>query len=95
MEELEVFISFTLFQNGKNAASFSVAQQYVNAFHQLAQKGNTVILPSNVSDVSNAVVQAMKIYQRLSEPMPQEELAEEIDKKPEPLPEPDLERSKT
>uniref|UniRef100_A0A1B6DZ76 Band 7 domain-containing protein n=2 Tax=Clastoptera arizonana TaxID=38151 RepID=A0A1B6DZ76_9HEMI len=53
-------------QDGKNAASFSVAEQYIEAFHNLAKTNNTVILPSNVGDISQAVTQAMTIYQSLS-----------------------------
>jgi hypothetical protein len=35
-----------------------VAELYVQAFQKLAQKGNTLILPSNVGDVTSAVSQA-------------------------------------
>lgn len=59
-------------QDGKNAASLNVAQQYVSAFNQLAQKGNTLILPSNVNDVSQIVAQAMTIYQKVCQSSPDE-----------------------
>lgn len=44
-------------QDGQNAASLNVAELYVQAFQKLAQKGNTIILPSNVGDVTSAVSQ--------------------------------------
>jgi len=49
-------------QSGSNAASLSVAEQYVNAFSNLAKTGNTLLLPSNTGDVSSMVAQAMGIY---------------------------------
>lgn len=52
-------------QDGKNAASFSVAEQYIEAFHSLARTNNTLILPSNAGDISSAVAQAMSVYQTL------------------------------
>jgi len=40
-----------------NAVSYNVAEQYVDAFSNLAKKGNTVILPSNTGDVTGMVTQ--------------------------------------
>ncbi|XP_071167987.1 stomatin-like protein stl-1 [Mytilus edulis] len=54
-------------KNGVNAVSYNVAEQYVSAFSNLAQKGNTVLLPANTGDVSSMVSQAMAIYTNLSE----------------------------
>lgn len=51
--------------NGKNAASFLVAEKYVNAFSNLAQTNNTLILPANASDVTGIVAQAMSVYKTL------------------------------
>lgn len=53
-------------RNGKNAASLFVAEQYVNAFNKLARTNNTLILPSNVGDISSLVGQAMSIYSTIS-----------------------------
>ncbi|XP_037567123.1 stomatin-like protein 2, mitochondrial [Dermacentor silvarum] len=54
---------------GGNAASFMVAEQYVQAFKSLAKEGNTIILPANTGDVSSSVVQAMAIYKNLTHPV--------------------------
>lgn len=43
--------------DAKNAAAYSIAEQYVKAFNKLAKVNNTLILPSNVSDVSSLVTQ--------------------------------------
>lgn len=53
--------------DGKNAASLSIAEQYVQAFTKLAKTNNTIILPSNVGDITSAVAQAMAIYKNLSD----------------------------
>ncbi|CAG9862298.1 unnamed protein product [Phyllotreta striolata] len=50
---------------GPNAASLSIAEQYVNAFNKLARTNNTLILPANTGDVSGLVAQAMSIYPSL------------------------------
>lgn len=42
---------------GVNAASLSIAEQYVQAFNKLARTNNTLILPANAGDVSNLVAQ--------------------------------------
>ncbi|CAK9826988.1 Stomatin-like protein 2, mitochondrial [Anthophora retusa] len=51
--------------DAKNAAAYSIAEQYVKAFNKLAKINNTIILPSNISDVSSLVTQAMTIYKQV------------------------------
>ncbi|XP_018600595.1 stomatin-like protein 2, mitochondrial isoform X1 [Scleropages formosus] len=53
-------------QNGNAAASYSVAEQYVSAFSNLAKESNTILLPSNTGDISSMVTQAMSIYNNLA-----------------------------
>ncbi|XP_063151985.1 stomatin-like protein 2, mitochondrial [Candoia aspera] len=55
-------------QNGNMAASLSVAEQYVQAFSQLAKESNTVLLPTNTGDVTSMVAQAMAIFSSLGKP---------------------------
>jgi len=52
--------------NGMNAVSMNIAEQYVQAFGNLAKEGNTVVLPMNSGDISGVVTQAMTIYDTLS-----------------------------
>jgi regulator of protease activity HflC (stomatin/prohibitin superfamily) len=51
-------------EGGMNAANLRVAQQYVEAFSNLARTNNTLILPSNVSDVAGMVATAMTVMDR-------------------------------
>jgi regulator of protease activity HflC (stomatin/prohibitin superfamily) len=48
-------------EGGLEAVNLKVAQRYVEAFEELAKAGNTLIVPSNFSDVSSLVASAMKI----------------------------------
>ncbi|XP_037937220.1 stomatin-like protein 2, mitochondrial [Teleopsis dalmanni] len=48
--------------DGKNAASLTLAEQYITAFKNLAKTSNTLILPSNPGDVSSMVAQALSVY---------------------------------
>lgn len=48
-------------QGGIEAAGLKVAEEYVSAFANLAQKGNTLILPANIADVGGLVASAMSI----------------------------------
>jgi regulator of protease activity HflC (stomatin/prohibitin superfamily) len=50
---------------GIEATQLRVAEQYVQQFGALAQKGNTIVLPANVADVASMVATAMKVYQNL------------------------------
>jgi len=49
---------------GLDAANLKVAQQYVEAFANLAKVGNTLIVPSNISDVASVVASAMTVMDR-------------------------------
>lgn len=53
-------------KDGKNAAAYFVAEQYIAAFKQLAKTNNTLIMPSNASDVTSLVAQALTIYKNVS-----------------------------
>jgi len=53
--------------NGFNAASVSIAEQYINAFGNVAKEGNTILLPTDTGNISSMVTQAMTIFKRLSE----------------------------
>lgn len=64
-KSLEIIGKSLGLKDGKNAASLNIAEQYVHAFDKLAKTNNTVILPSNVADISGFVTQAMTIYQKL------------------------------
>jgi len=52
--------------SGGQAASLSVAEQYIQAFSNLAKTTNTVVLPANVGDASSMVAQAMAVFNTMS-----------------------------
>lgn len=61
------FIAKSLSQgNGSNAASLLVAEKYVQAFEKLAKENNTLIIPSNINDISSLVGSAISIYDKIS-----------------------------
>lgn len=49
---------------GMDAVNLKVAEQYVNAFSNLAKAGNTLIVPGNLSDLSTMIASALTIVSR-------------------------------
>ena len=49
---------------GMDAANLKVAQQYIDAFANLAKAGNTLIVPSTISDVAGVIASAMTVMDR-------------------------------
>jgi hypothetical protein len=52
-------------EGGNMAMNLRVAEKYVDAFGKIAKEGNTMIIPSNASDVSSMVAQALGVYKNL------------------------------
>ncbi|HJD56028.1 MAG TPA: paraslipin [Rickettsia endosymbiont of Pyrocoelia pectoralis] len=50
---------------GTDAVSLKIAEQYINAFSNLAKDTNTVILPANLSEPSSFVTGALSIFNQL------------------------------
>jgi regulator of protease activity HflC (stomatin/prohibitin superfamily) len=46
---------------GLDAVNLKVAEQYVNAFGQLAKTNNSIIVPANLGDMSGLIASAMKV----------------------------------
>jgi regulator of protease activity HflC (stomatin/prohibitin superfamily) len=49
---------------GMNAANLKVAELYIGAFDNLAKTNNTLIIPSNMSDMAGLVASAMTVLDR-------------------------------
>jgi regulator of protease activity HflC (stomatin/prohibitin superfamily) len=49
---------------GQSAANLKVAEQYILQFGNLAKTNNTMIVPSNLSDVASVVASAMTVIER-------------------------------
>jgi len=48
-------------ENGLNAVNLRIAEQYLNAFGNMAKTNNTIILPSNLSDIAGIVATATSV----------------------------------
>ncbi|MGZ3237729.1 MAG: SPFH domain-containing protein [Burkholderiaceae bacterium] len=46
---------------GSDAVNLKVAEQYVNAFSQLARTNNSIIVPANLGDISGLIATAMQV----------------------------------
>ena len=51
-------------KGGMDAANLKIAQQYLEAFANLAKTNNTLILPTNVSDVAGVIATAMTVLEK-------------------------------
>ncbi|MCJ7447079.1 MAG: paraslipin [Bacteroidales bacterium] len=49
-------------ENGLNAVNLRIAEQYLNAFGNLAKQNNTLILPSNLTDIAGIVATATSVF---------------------------------
>lgn len=46
---------------GKDAMNLRVAEQYIGEFGNLAKENNTMIIPTNMADISSVIATAMKV----------------------------------
>ena len=53
---------------GTNAVNLRVAEQYIGEFGKLAKEGNTLIIPSNLSDVGGLVAAATSLIKKTGSP---------------------------
>ena len=51
-------------EGGEQAANLEVAKQYVSEFGNLAQENNTLIIPSDVNNISSMVATAMSVIEK-------------------------------
>ncbi|KAF7830818.1 stomatin-like protein 2, mitochondrial [Senna tora] len=59
-------VSQTLKENGGlEAASLRIAEQYIQAFSNIAKEGTTMLLPSSASNPANMMAQALSMYKSL------------------------------
>jgi len=49
-------------ENGLNAVNLRIAEQYLNAFGNIAKQNNTLILPSNLTDIAGIVATATSVF---------------------------------
>lgn len=63
IERIAKSISETL--GGKDAASLQVAQEYIKEFGKIAKHTNTVVLPTNIGDLSGMITSGLSLYNSL------------------------------
>lgn len=64
-QSIEVIAKAIKQNGGSDAVAYKIADNYIDAFSQLAKETNTVLLPSNIGDPSTAIAQAMTIFETL------------------------------
>ncbi|CAD7696882.1 unnamed protein product [Ostreobium quekettii] len=52
-------------ETGQHAASLRIAEQYLQAFANLAKQGTTMLLPANAAEPASVVAQAASIYKNV------------------------------
>jgi regulator of protease activity HflC (stomatin/prohibitin superfamily) len=53
--------------NGLNAVNLRIAEQYLNAFGNLAKQNNTIILPANLADIAGVVATATSVFSEVKD----------------------------
>jgi len=51
-----------------DAVNLRVAEQYVQAFGEIAKQGNTLIVPANLADMSSLIAGAMSVVRGAQRP---------------------------
>ncbi len=64
-EGIEIVSKAIQERGGLEAVSLRIAEQYIDAFREIAQKSTTVLLPSNVSEPSSMMAQAFTMYKNM------------------------------
>jgi regulator of protease activity HflC (stomatin/prohibitin superfamily) len=54
-------------ENGMDAVNLRIAEQYLTEFGKLAQENNTMILPTNLTDIAGIVATATKVFKETNE----------------------------
>lgn len=63
-EAIRVVATAIKAEGGVEAVNLKVAERYVEAFGEIAQAANTLIVPSNMADMATLVASAMQIVER-------------------------------
>lgn len=53
--------------NGMDAVNLRIAEQYLTEFGKLAKENNTILMPSNLTDIGNMVATATTVFKQTTE----------------------------
>ena len=59
-------VSKAISEHGTMAVSLMVAEKYIEAFSQLAQKSTSLLLPMSASDPASMITQALAVFGKVS-----------------------------
>ncbi|MBM3419737.1 MAG: paraslipin [Bacteroidetes bacterium] len=54
-------------ENGLNAVNLRIAEQYLSEFGKLASQNNTMIIPSNLTDIAGVVATATSVFNEIKD----------------------------
>ncbi|WLF79838.1 Synaptotagmin-like protein 2 [Lodderomyces elongisporus] len=54
-------------EGGQEAINLQIAQEYIKEFGKLAKESNTLVVPSDVGDISSFMAQGLSIYKSLNQ----------------------------
>ena len=57
-------------KGGKDAVNLRIAEQYLGEFGKLASANNSLIIPSNLADISSIIATATSVFQSTNKPNP-------------------------
>jgi regulator of protease activity HflC (stomatin/prohibitin superfamily) len=49
-------------KGGKDAVNLRIAEQYLTEFGRMAKESNTMIMPTNLADISGIIATATKVF---------------------------------
>jgi len=72
-KSIEIIASSIEKNNGSDAVSLKIAEQYVGAFGNLAKTANTIILPANLSEPGSFIASSLSIFDQIKTSTAQKE----------------------
>ena len=72
-EGIELVAASIQKSGGEKAVALRLAEQYIDAFSNLAQESTTVLLPENTGDIGSMVAQALAVFTKIQNQTPPEE----------------------
>ena len=64
-EGIELVASSIQKSGGEKAVALRLAEQYIDAFSNLAKETNTVLLPEKTGDIGSMVAQALAVFNKI------------------------------